>query len=140
MSQRIYVAEFKSCVKIGISRNPAKRIESFENTNGKAINCFWTDEMPEAGDKEKLIHSSFNDKRIHGEFFEIRFCDAVAMVKNICSIREDFKPEPINDSLPEIFRKQLVEKKRKSNLSFNAVILLALEEYLEKHQSLESRK
>lgn len=81
----IYVifSEEKIC-KIGISQNPKVRmssIKAFEKT--RIIKSYVTESCYNSRELESLAHEHFSDKKIKGEWFEIKFDEAVEYVKQL---------------------------------------------------------
>lgn len=95
-NQSIYVIESESgLVKIGIAKNPRARAAAISTQSGfKLKRTFFTDKCSNAGSVEHAAHTFFRNNRAHGEWFKIKFEDAVQKVKELF----DAKAEPEEES------------------------------------------
>lgn len=79
----VYILETDGCTKIGKSVNPEKRIETIRTTSGRHIKRVAFSEPCNNYSKiENEMHKLFKDKRIVGEWFDIKFDDAVKALKS----------------------------------------------------------
>lgn len=75
-------------VKIGVSKDPKKRINTISHASGKKIVKSWfSDLLENAFDVEHKVHKRFSEKRLKGEYFRISYTDALeAIAKEIAMI------------------------------------------------------
>ena len=71
----LYIIQKKNkLVKIGISKNPEKRISAIETHNGEvSVNKFVSEKLLNYMEIEKLMHNNFKDFRVRGEWFNVDF-------------------------------------------------------------------
>jgi len=68
----IYVVQASSGeVKIGISSNVRKRIESLKTSSPLPLNAVFTAQTNDAKSVEKIVHAKFRQNRVQGEWFKI---------------------------------------------------------------------
>ena len=85
----VYVILFDDeSVKIGVSKDPKKRINTISHSSGKKIVESWfSDLLENAFDVEHKAHKRFSEKRLKGEYFRISYTDALeAIAKEIAMI------------------------------------------------------
>ena len=104
-NQSVYVIESESgLVKIGIAQNPRARSAAISTQSGfKLKRTFFTNKCSNAGDVEHAAHMFFKDKRVHGEWFEIEFEEAVQKVKRLFEAKAKPEKEDNNFGLCLLF-------------------------------------
>lgn len=74
----VYVISYDGMTKIGISVNPKTRISSIQTANPILFQEYYVSESTEMYQEiEKEMHTFFNGKKIKGEWFDIKFKEAV---------------------------------------------------------------
>ena len=73
--KKIYVLENQDGnIKIGVSKNVDSRVKAIKNQTGYTIlNVFSTVECFNPFELEKMIHEELKDKKIFGEWFNVKF-------------------------------------------------------------------
>ena len=73
--KKIYVLENQDGnIKIGVSKNVDSRVKAIKNQTGYTIlNVFSTVECFNPFELEKIIHEELKDKKIFGEWFNVKF-------------------------------------------------------------------
>lgn len=104
-NQSVYVIESESgLVKIGIAQNPRARSAAISTQSSfKLKRTFFTNKCSNAGDVEHAAHMFFKDKRVHGEWFEIEFEEAVQKVKRLFEAKAKPEKEDNNFGLCLLF-------------------------------------
>jgi hypothetical protein len=57
-------------LKIGVSKNPEKRLKTFQTSNSKTITLEWYRSRNDAFKLEKYLHRSFSEYKVRGEWFD----------------------------------------------------------------------
>jgi len=79
-----YIIQFSMGIcKIGMSKNPVERIKQLSNGGITALNHHISDRCSNYRQIESEMHEIFKDKRINGEYFEIKFEDAITALNNL---------------------------------------------------------
>lgn len=79
----VYVLESSdgSCVKIGRSKNPDKRIRTLRSVSNATGRCFVSCVQEDSPLLERTCHEAFTANRMNGEWFRLGFDEAVLFVK-----------------------------------------------------------
>lgn len=86
----VYVFEFDGVIKIGIGKNPDRRMRAVESASGRtAQRKYFTDALSNARNIESNAHKHFSDYRLRGEFFNVPFETAVEYVKQMAGIQNN---------------------------------------------------
>lgn len=99
----VYVIGSKLGVKIGISDDPANRLDQLQTGHPnplKFVKAFWFLNRSDAGFIERTTHhllNTFSHKHLHGEWFQISESQAVEAVRE--TIRESIKRRMIDQNL-----------------------------------------
>jgi len=70
----IYLFRAGNLYKIGVSRNPKRRLYDF-SISPVPVEFVWASQIKDARDIERRLHKTFQGKRIHGEWFELSQAD-----------------------------------------------------------------
>ena len=98
-------------VKIGISKNVDKRIQSIECSKEVCIlKVYKTDMCANPYTVERKCHDFFKEKRVFGEWFDIRFEDAVSCICETFEKYADFHEEESNINFIDYFREIDIEE------------------------------
>jgi hypothetical protein len=96
----VYVVEFDGvCIKIGKSKQPAKRIKALSLQAGRKITRQWFSPLLRSHNAvEKEAHGEMGSKRNIGEYFSVDFDHAVRIVSGLCTevVCEEEKEEALN--------------------------------------------
>lgn len=78
----VYAIHFDDgSVKIGVSKEPKKRINTLSHASGKRVVESWfSDPLENAFDVEHKVHKRFYEKRLEGEYFRISYADALEAI------------------------------------------------------------
>jgi len=81
----LYIIQKKNkLVKIGISKNPEKRINAIETHNGEqSVKKFVSKKLLNYMEVEKKMHNYFKDFRVRGEWFNVDFDLAVEIFASV---------------------------------------------------------
>ena len=80
----VYVIEHDGKIKIGKTQSPNTRIGGLETQGGFSTSNRFVSFLHEGyGQTETLMHMAFGDKRMIGEWFEVSFDEAVALLNAI---------------------------------------------------------
>jgi hypothetical protein len=77
--------------KIGISKNPTKRIKTLQTGSGEELKLINTYETPNARKIESILHNIYESKRTIGEWFEISLTEEVKFIDECKKIEENIK-------------------------------------------------
>jgi hypothetical protein len=77
--------------KIGISKNPSKRIEQLQTGSPDVLKLIHTYESPNAFKIETALHNKYQYLREHGEWFDMSISEEVDFLKNCKKIDESIK-------------------------------------------------
>lgn len=94
-AKSIYViGEKQGPVKIGISKEPLRRIGVLKKQSGRELECqFVTQATGNAGEIERQAHTHFAEHRMAGEWFMIPFDVAREFVENLFTSTAVFSTE-----------------------------------------------
>lgn len=83
--QSLYIIERESkYIKIGISKNPQKRLNTLKNTGGfECTNKYITKPLDNARDLEQKYHKILEEYRMNGEWFDINFNSAITLLGSV---------------------------------------------------------
>jgi len=78
----LYVIEFEDkSVKIGVSKNPEKRIKTIERNSGRiAMKKYISEQVSNSFEIESKLKNKFKNKNIKGEFYNLDFNKVVYFV------------------------------------------------------------
>lgn len=83
--------ETGSCLKIGISRDPTKRIRELQTGSGVALSVLFQQSTKHAFKVERRVHRTLAEHRERGEWFSVPHAKAVHTIKR--AIREEAQEE-----------------------------------------------
>lgn len=87
----IYAIDFGTCVKIGASRFPDKRVKAIAAMNGKGNPEYYVSvEVESHLSVETLIHKHLDDRKIFSETFTVSMAEAIEIINVFC---EQVSPE-----------------------------------------------
>jgi len=66
-------------VKLGISKNPDRRVRQLQTGHSDRLHLFHTEPVPE-GVFERLLHNNLRHRRLRGEWFDLTVEQAIADV------------------------------------------------------------
>jgi hypothetical protein len=73
-------------VKIGRSNNPKRRLFQVQEDVGRPLEVMWT--TPGGKEMERGLHQHFAQERRHGEWFELGFAEAPALVAAVVAAND----------------------------------------------------
>lgn len=76
----VYVADFGDKVKVGFSDNVERRIRQLETGSGNLVVQRFSQQGTKQ--KEQAVHQKLKGYKIVGEYYSVKFEDAVTIVKN----------------------------------------------------------
>lgn len=83
-AKSLYIVEFEDGnVKIGVSKNPEKRLKTIENNSGRKIKNFYVSEKIENSFKvEANLKNKLKQYNLNGEFYNLRYTRVLKLAKD----------------------------------------------------------
>ena len=80
----------RSTYKIGISKNPKKRVKQLQTGNSHKIKLIFFEEVKEAKKAETIIHNFLKDSGNHisGEWFSLTDNQVIVIAKNLLTLEK----------------------------------------------------
>lgn len=78
----VYILQCKDFIKVGVSKNPKKRLAQIQTCNPNHVDLAYAHMCPEACSKdiEKMVHEKLSKHRVNGEWFS---CSAETVIKHL---------------------------------------------------------
>jgi hypothetical protein len=79
------------CYKIGVSKNPDKRLKQLQTGNPSELELLCVYDSEIAFKIEKVLHNTFNINKEHGEWFDLSIKDEFYFINECKKIDETLK-------------------------------------------------
>ena len=79
----VYAIASGAHIKIGRSYDPIRRLSSLQSGSVERLRLLWSEEG--GAGLERFLHDRLASHRVHGEWFDLTHCDALALIKRLAA-------------------------------------------------------